>query len=319
MDIFLNDKLQMLEVVIELEAESPIIWNSFPGSVVHGALGFTVKRRCCVTKDGNCEGCDFQNGCVYTKLFESRTPIDSSRMRKYPRIPPGLRLTINPSVNKQIRQGDILTLGLILFGNTADTITSLLLSIEDAFRQGIGRKTVKDERGKAFIRTIKAVSGNEFLLSDIDFTGQFPIPATKWSDIEIPLSKSICLNFTSHARIVSNGKVSGNPTFRDIFSTVLRRVTNIAYFYCDVEFDIDFKALLEKANLVEVESHFHRTDLSRYSARQRNKIDLDGITGEFTIHDCPEEILPWLAIGSRLGIGKNTSMGMGCYNLSKEP
>ena len=107
--------------------------------------------------------------------------------------------------------------------------------------------------------------------------------------------------------------MTGSPSFKDIVSTVLRRITNIAYFYCGVELEADFRELVNKADKVKFTSQFRRSEQSRYSARQKTRMDLDGILGEMTIFDCPPEIFNWLTVGTKLGIGKNTSMGMGGF------
>ena len=310
---FLFDALRHLEMEVQLEAESVIYWNSFPGSALHGALGFTSKKRSCVVKYENCEGCFLLDTCFYSQLFESRTPKDSRRMRKYPHIPPGLRLTIDPWDKPAALAGETLIVGITLFGSAINTMMSLLLSLEETFQRGIGRKSPEGDRGTALIRSISSSGGEYFSWSDFMNFEQIPVKITRWAESGRFLSGSVALNFTSPTRIASGGRVTGSPSFRDIVSTILRRITNIAYFYCGMELEADFKGLLSLAESVEYESNFLRVGQSRYSAHQKRRMTLDGIVGEMRVWDCPEELMPWLELGGRLGIGKNTSMGMGRY------
>ncbi len=313
-DPFINDSLRMLEIKAELAVEKPIIWNSFPGSVLHGALGFTTKKRSCVTKTEKCEECFLKETCFYTLLFEAQVPKDSSRMRKYDRIPPGLRLTFDPWDAEKSDPGEKLIIGMTLFGQAIQTTISLLLSLEETFQKGIGRKSNNGDRGTANLDSI-AVGKTKILWENIDFEEELPVKVFHWREINFPFSPSFRLKFTSPTRIKAGGKIASNPTFRDIFSTVVRRITNLAYFYGDVEFDVDFKGMVKVADSVKFESNFRQAEMARYSSRQMQRMSMNGIVGEMTVHDCPEQLLPWIALGSKLGLGKNTSMGMGRYEV----
>ena len=314
MNMICNDKsLKLLEFQVEASVQSTIIWNSFPGSVLHGALGFTVKHRTCIAKDEKCETCFLQDECIYPPLFESRVPDDSQRMRKYPRIPPGLRLTIDPWCSSKVNEGDRICIGVTLFGNAIDTAGLFLLSIEDCLTQGIGRKSEGGNRGTAEIISISATNGTQYLWRGLDFTEPFPVEAKNWREIAELDGENFEMEFTSPTRIMSKGHITANPSFKDIFSTTLRRITNIAYFYCGIELEADFKGLVKKADDVVYKSNFRRSEHTRYSARQKKRMEFDGIIGKMSINDCPKELIEWILIGAKLGIGKNTSMGMGSY------
>jgi len=42
---------------------------------------------------------------------------------------------------------------------------------------------------------------------------------------------------------------------------------------------------------------------------------MNGIVGTMQLEDCPEDLIPWIALGGYLGVGKGTSMGMGQYEI----
>ncbi len=44
-------------------------------------------------------------------------------------------------------------------------------------------------------------------------------------------------------------------------------------------------------------------------------MSLDGVLGTMELPEGAEKFLPWLAVGQRLGVGKNTGLGMGGYDL----
>jgi CRISPR/Cas system endoribonuclease Cas6 (RAMP superfamily) len=52
-----------------------------------------------------------------------------------------------------------------------------------------------------------------------------------------------------------------------------------------------------------------------YSSRQNQSRDALGFIGTITYNDIPQEFLPYLKIGEYIHIGKETSRGMGKYQL----
>ena len=59
-------------------------------------------------------------------------------------------------------------------------------------------------------------------------------------------------------------------------------------------------------------------DWSRYSGRQKQEMNLGGVTGAWTLRADPAALapfLPWLRLGQWLHLGKNTTMGLGGYRL----
>lgn len=315
MNCFKNDSLRLLQLGAELEVESPLVWGSFPGSVIHGALGFVARKRSCVLKRDDCTDCFLLETCFYSQLFESRPPKETDRMKKYLRIPPGLRLTMEPWQSDSLRSGDLISVGMTLYGSTIAAAMSVFLALEEAFVRGIGSKSNQGERGTAFISQFDGGTGEKIDRIDIDHQDIIPIKVAGWDELELPERDSFAIEFTSPARIVSGGRITAEPSFRDIFVTAMRRVSNIAYFYCGVELEADYRKLVELAEETSYESDFQVEQLSRYSARQKNRQQMNGITGKMHVGKCPEELRPWLVIGERLGVGKNTSMGYGVYKI----
>jgi hypothetical protein len=315
---FSHPSLSHLRLDVRLRVESDIIWGSFPGSVVHGALGFTARHFSCVAKSQQCEDCFLLDSCFYPRLFQTPTPKDTSRMKKYPHIPPGLRISIDPWDGDVIHSGEVIRLQAVLFGSASNAVLSLLLTIAEAFRRGVGRKRGDQKRGTAVIEGIFDASGKRLWRTVDEKIDLSSLKPSVWGRIATYPKRSFNLIFTSPTRIVSKGKVSGSPSFRDISSTVLRRITNIAYFYCGEELQADFKGMLDQAAAVKHEGRFKRVKRERYSAHQKRRMTMDGIIGTMHVEDCPEELLPWIALGCHLGIGKGTSMGMGRYEIREQ-
>ena len=56
-------------------------------------------------------------------------------------------------------------------------------------------------------------------------------------------------------------------------------------------------------------------DWTRYSARQGAEMKFGGLTGKLVYRGELSPFLPWLNLGSALGLGGKTTFGLGCYRL----
>jgi len=122
----------------------------------------------------------------------------------------------------------------------------------------------------------------------------------------------------SPLRIQSKGKIASTPAFSEFITALLRRIDNLAYYHCDTKLEFDYRALLQKAKEVKNEAEFSRQKMSRYSARQEQRMSMDGVTGRMKVYDCPAELRAWIGLGQATGVGKNTSMGMGEYQIEEK-
>ena len=58
-------------------------------------------------------------------------------------------------------------------------------------------------------------------------------------------------------------------------------------------------------------------NVTRYSATQKKKITMKGITGEFLLYDVTTEMLWYLLAGEILQAGKHISFGFGKYHIEE--
>jgi CRISPR/Cas system endoribonuclease Cas6 (RAMP superfamily) len=64
--------------------------------------------------------------------------------------------------------------------------------------------------------------------------------------------------------------------------------------------------------VVEDQTRFQRA--SRYSSRQGRRVPLEGVVGRIVYQgDALDELVPLLALGEALHVGKGTALGMGRY------
>ena len=312
---FNHSDLKLLHLGISAQTESPVVWNSFPGSVLHGALGFHLKRLSCVVSHGRCGDCFLNHDCAYGILFEPRPPEGTARMRKYDRIPSPLRISLHPWQGTRLEAGQSVEITLVLIGRGAERAVPLLLALKDAMQEGLGRKSREGARGRLVIQHIAdAESGEKITWDNFDPSQRLPFRPLRWDELA-SLPPPFRIQFRTPVRIVAGGKVQSHPGFRSFLSTLMRRITSLAYFSAGVEIEADFAGMLARAELLAVQSDFKRVPVHRYSSRQKTEMTLDGVLGTMVIPAGGEEFLPWILVGQRVGVGKNTGMGFGEYAL----
>lgn len=110
----------------------------------------------------------------------------------------------------------------------------------------------------------------------------------------------------SPLKLFHNGRLFNNFNFSLFASKLLRRITSLAYYYCDYEFDLNLEAISEQvSNVVCV-----RND---YSYSKNNK--LSGVVGSGSFEGDLSGILPFMKIGAYLNVGKLSTYGMGSFKL----
>lgn len=318
--LFDHPDLKLLHLRVEGVVQSPIIWRSYPGSVVHGALGFHLKRLNCVVSHGRCATCFLNEPhagghCAYGALYEPKPPPGSSRMRKYDRTPSPLRLAVHPWLPVRLEAGASLQLELTLVANAVDRAVPLLLALREALGEGLGSKTGQSSRGVVEIQSLTdAWTGLSIPWGAFDPARGLPFAPMDWKEL-LPFATPGTIRFTSPVRLVSGGRVQAQPSFRSLISVLTRRVTSLAYFGAGMEIEADYRSLLDRAGQLPVKSCFQRVPVQRYSSRQKAEMALDGVLGTMELPQGAGEFLPWLAVGQRVGVGKGTGMGMGGYQL----
>jgi CRISPR-associated endoribonuclease Cas6 len=125
------------------------------------------------------------------------------------------------------------------------------------------------------------------------------------------------LHFLTPTRLIFDRQLVTVPEFHILIRNLLRRLSNLAYFHCDSELDLDFRGLVDAAQevkLVENRTRWH--DWERYSARQDAKLKMGGVIGEAVYRGDLAPFIPLLTLGEVLHVGKGTGLGLGRFRAS---
>jgi CRISPR-associated endoribonuclease Cas6 len=296
---------------------APLDLPPFKGSAFRGGFGHAFKETVCVVEHRNCVRCLLRMRCAYPYIFDTPVPEGATRMRKYPQAPHPFVFLPSLEAKTRYEPGDSLVFDLTLIGRGSDFLPYFLYTFEQlGTRRGIGRG-----RGRFAVdgalwlapngREVPIYRGDDKVLHST-------FHAVTVQDLAYPegLVDSITLTFATPTRIVFGEHLTSSLDFHVLIRTLLRRVSNLAYFHAGTELSLDFRGLIAEAQRIEtVSSDLRWVAWERYSARQDTRMLMGGVVGQITYGGSLQWFLPLLRLGEYLHVGKGTSFGLGKYRM----
>ena len=134
----------------------------------------------------------------------------------------------------------------------------------------------------------------------------------------LPEKNDIRLQFQTPLRLQNNGKILGfeELSATTILMALVRRISLIAEFHCNLNLDADFSLLKAKAETVGLTQDMRWQIFTRFSSRQNTLLNYNGLIGECALHDLDPIFLPFLQLGTWLHLGKGATFGLGKYVIT---
>lgn len=317
-------KISFASFVFHLRATTELHLPAYKGSTLRGAFGTVFKETVCVMDHRDCDRCILRLKCAYPYIFETPIPEGSARMRKYEHAPHPF--IIDPPLDSQqlYKPNESLSFGLTLIGKAVDYLPYFIYAFERLGAQwGIGKgrrfgsgrfevegvswidadgteKPVYDGKKKVLSNTFRPLTVKDLLDPAIASNGH-----------------SITVNYLTPTRITFDHQLHTYPEFHVIVRNLLRRLSNLAYFHCGQELNLDFKGIIDSAKQVETkDGQVQWRDWERYSARQDVKMKMGGFVGEAEYRGDVADFATILKLGARLHVGKGTGFGLGRFEVA---
>jgi CRISPR-associated endoribonuclease Cas6 len=294
---------------------------AYKGSTLRGGFGHAFKKVVCVKREKVCETCLLRGKCVYSYVFETPPPPDTSKMKKYPYAPHPFVITPPLEAKRLYRENERLCFELTLVGKSIDFLPYFIYTFDELGKMGIGK-----DKGKYQLEEVRAINigerskakGEKVIYSGKDKTLHNNYEIMKVDDLgPFPLSPStLPLSFVTPTRLKYDGQLSPTLEFHILIRNLLRRISLLSYFHCGEELVLDFKGLIEEAkNIKALKENLHWQDWERYSNRQETKMKMGGFVGSVKFQGEFEKFIPFLLLGEYIHVGKGTSFGLGKYQI----
>ncbi len=283
--------------------------------MIRGAIGSSLKKICCNMHDSQCESCLISSACKYTHLFISKKIHNN--IQSLPTV-----FSIIPSLvlKTDYSKGDMLEFQLSLFSYGADYAPYFVQSIIFAGKTGFGKR-------------INGLAHGRFILQDVLCSGQSVYNAEEqkllqcqtedlfWPDWQkepqTPCISSVTVLFSTPCRFKKDNHFSAELPFSELMLLIVRRMRSLWLLdglNCKIN---DYNEFLSQASAVKMtNSNLTWKDWTRWSNRQQSSMKFGGLVGSITYENVPASFLPFLELGEKLQVGKQTSFGLGRYALS---
>ncbi len=288
---------------LELQAQDPIQLSRIKSSALRGGFGHVFKQKSCLnyTECENKTFCPMDNNCPYGYIFETSAPIGAEALRNIDNVPRPFVIETTIDNKLYYRPGEIIGFDLILIGQANQHRQDFFDAFEalGADRQwGLGKT-----KGRYKLLSMK-------LLESFD--------EAKISTRAASLSANqIALDFLTPTRLKHKGRwVDQGPSFQALIKVLLSRTSSLSYFHCGERLDVDFRGLIDQAAAIKTAgSQTHRENWSRFSGRQKQRVDMGGLVGRVTYAGDLQPYLPLLALGELIHVGKGNVFGNGQYKI----
>jgi hypothetical protein len=310
---------------IHAKVTEPLEVNEHVGAALRGAFFEALWGRFCVNKEAlTCASCPLVHACPVSSLV---APLrdEAPRGRDVPRP-----YAIRPPFDhvRTFKPGDSFEFGLTLFGSRLDLFPYVAMALQQMTQSGIGRRTQENHwrRGRFTVDEIQAVNllSGETKLVQTSNSNRVTVPdlPTTWADAEAFAARlspdRLTLRFLTPLRLTDQKKLVKRSLLRPLVERLLERHDFLAREYGGNVFAREERdRLIEIAGTVEVlEDTTTWADVSSYSRRQGKATPIGGLIGTITFVGDLQPLLPLLAWGTVLQVGKDTTKGNGVYAMS---
>lgn len=289
---------------------------SYLGSTLRGSLAHALRRISCAIRREECADCLLRERCAYSYLFETPFAASAPAVSGLANAPRPIVIEPPAERAKPWEAKEELRFGIVLIGRAIEHFPYLVAAAERMAEAGLGR----DRFGFRLARVeARGAHGTKRVLWAADkprSTIGAPTPID-WRASSDRARKAIGIRFVTPARIVEDGSLVENLSFRDFARSLLFRVSALSALHCGRTVELDFKSLLRAAEETEtVASDLRRRRITRWSNRQKAHIDLEGLEGTVAWRgDAVRDLWPFIKAGEVVHVGKATVFGLGEYKV----
>ena len=272
------ESLKYTEIKITINAKAPF----FIGSQIRGAFGVALKRVVCINPSFECKECFAQNNCLYFDFYENRNIYHNYRL--------------DFELGKSYYD-----FSLILFEDSSTKLPFVLSAFLKMLKEiGLGKERKTFEDFRIFINE------DEINLANL----KLPLNYIKEFQIE-NFCPDITINFVTPLRIKKRNQFARAEELElsDILNSIYQRnLKLLGLKNSKIPFKTEAKVLKKELTFLE---------LKRYSNRQKTKMNFGGLVGEITLKDLNRESFKLLKLGELIGVGKQTSFGLGKIKIEE--
>lgn len=327
------------------------------GSMLRGAFGVALRSLTCITGLPNCKDCPLKQHCKFPHIFENPALQPTSVQAVNPyiiHVPINSQVQSINRVNSDYKtpkftqpsiiykDGDIWQFGMTLMGAAIDEYDLVIKAWQLALRTGLGAYAPYKRATLLKVTTHNDVLYQPSKVSITEpletyslpkvasLTESIPFTSARWQQLSASDQPvQLTLKFLTPFRHQQNNRIISQPDKLDstiFIASLYNRIRLCQDNHSPTEiWDIGYDSYHDfKDDLASLDITINvvANHVARRSSRQQRKMALYGLQGDIYLLGDPKTItrlLPALLLGERLHLGKNTTMGLGQYQLMLTP
>jgi hypothetical protein len=255
----------------------------------------------------NCVKCSVATDCPYDQIFSQAISANSSAVKRFQKPPLPFVFDL-PSLPPFPNREGSTEIGLTLVGLAVNHVRLFLEAVRFMFGHHDSRWTevasvVKIESVDYLCnRTVISQNGSRaafdrFLVLSLEGLEKSAFLSTD----------SVSLKIDTPLRIVKDGHALRELSFSALAMALIRRISTLAFYYCYMEMDLDYKSMSRQSQEICISNNgFRWTEWDN---------GISGIIGSGTFTGPIVEFHPFLLLGEFLHVGKGASYGLGRFRL----
>jgi hypothetical protein len=269
----------------------------------------TIFRRVTGCDRASCEKCPHSADCSYQQIFSQAMHSDPSAIKRFQK-PPLPFVFEPPRLPPVPNRGGRCELSLALVGLAINHVVHFLDAVGFMFGHQESRWTKVANVAK--IESIDYL-GNRAMISQNGSKpalDRFFVLSLDGLEKSASLSTDeISLTFATPLRIIRDGRPLRELSFSALAMSLIRRMSAVAFYYCFMELDMDYKYLSRQSQDICISSNGFR-----WAEWDKG---MSGIIGSGIFTGRIVDFCPFLLMGEYLHAGKAAAYGLGCYGLEK--
>jgi len=309
--------LNMARYRFHVRVTTPISLPDYAGSTLRGAFGHALLQVCGLSPADRDNNTPLFLQSAYVAVFAPQQSVQRVSLNNLAQWPVPYVIEA-PLVKAQTYQtNEQLNFDMVLCGPALNHLSTIILAWRRAFLRGVG---AGDGTGEL---TSVECFGSDGIATTI-YTQQQPRVIAHDSSITLPdfnrLYPQGCdvhLLLRTPLRLQQRSKIltPGDMTAPILLRNLIRRVTlQMQIQHVDAWPLERIRQLNDLADKVTDERRLFWQSWGRYSSRQKQAMNLSGVTGDWLLRKVPAELLPFIYLGQWLHLGKETAFGLGKYD-----
>lgn len=317
---------------LSVKQEDMLKMPEYSGSMLRGAFGVALRELTCITAMSECKQCPIKERCKFPRIFETPALLSTATQAVNPYV------IHVPTTTQQLcgqspliyKRGDIWHFSMTLMGAATLEFGIIIKAWKRALKTGLGthqpykRATLLQVSCDDKIIYCEAYSStdiNTHLIQNIPY--HISIHSIPEVNSNFPIH--LIMRFLTPFRYQHHNRIVSQPDQLDSYGFVASLYNRIrlcqenhsANENWDIGYD-SYYLFRDDISTLGIEAEVSAHHVPRRSNRQQRKMQLYGLQGDIHLtgeSKILQRLLPALQLGERLHIGKNTTMGLGQYQL----